>query len=118
LHVETNEYPPSAFAEGQAVQASLPPHLVEEFADPIECYQLQRQFKSLLAASGDDGDGLLQAAEVLSCAKSIGDHVDPEKVNMEWANTLVAGVLGRDDNTPGDEGIDLKHFMEMIRQVW
>lgn len=89
----------------------------EEFEDPIECYQLDQQFKALLSASGDDGDGLLQAAEILSCAQSIGDDVDPAKVNMGWANTLVAGVLGRDDDTPGDEGIDLVHFMMMIRQV-
>lgn len=100
------------------VRSTLPPDLAEEFSDPIECYQLQRQFKSLLAASGDDGDGLLQASEVLSCARGIGDDLDPAKVNMEWANTLVAGVLGRDDNTPGDEGIDLIHFMMMIRQVF
>jgi hypothetical protein len=43
--------------------------------------------------------------------------MDPEKVNMDWANTVVAGVLNRDDNTPGDAGVDLVHFMEAIRQV-
>jgi hypothetical protein len=43
--------------------------------------------------------------------------LDPEKVNMDWANTLVAGVLGRDDNSPGDEGVDLFHFMDAIKKM-
>jgi hypothetical protein len=73
--------------------------------------------KALLAFSGDDGDGKLQAKEILACAQQVGDDLDPSKVNMEWANTLVAGVLGMDTNDPGDRGIDLFHFMDIILQM-
>mmetsp|Transcript_9810 Transcript_9810/g.11903 ORF Transcript_9810/g.11903 Transcript_9810/m.11903 type:complete len:1045 (+) Transcript_9810:1413-4547(+) len=111
------DFPPEAQSEGEAILATLPSNLATEFSDPLECYQLKRQFLALLSFSGDTGDGLLQAEEVLSCAKNIGDDLDPEKVNIEWANTLVAGVLGRDDNSPGDEGVDLIHFMDCIRQM-
>ena len=37
--------PETAGAEGAAVHAALPPHLKDEFRDPIECYQLAAQFQ-------------------------------------------------------------------------
>ena len=55
--------PESAAAEGAAVRALLPPELAGEFEDPVEVYQLKRQFQALLDFAGDDGDGLLQASE-------------------------------------------------------
>jgi len=81
---------------------------------------LKRQFQILLATGGDANyDGLIQAAELLECARNIGDLLLPNKVNMEWASTVIAGMLGLD---PADEllpeaGSNFEHFCTMVAKM-
>jgi len=114
------QLPPTAYEEGVAVRARLPPALQAEFEDPVEVFQLKRQFQVLLATGGDaNDDGLIQADELLECARNIGDVLLPEKVNIEWASTVIAGLLGlesKDQLTEG-AGCGFEHFCAVVAKM-
>jgi len=114
------QLPPTAYEEGVAVRARLPPALQAEFEDPVEVFQLKRQFQVMLDMGGDaNDDGLIQADELLECARNIGDVLLPKKVNIEWASTVIAGLLGlesKDQLTEG-AGCGFEHFCAVVAKM-
>jgi len=114
------QLPPTAYEEGVAVRAQLPPALQAEFEDPVEVFQLKRQFQVVLETGGDaNDDGLIQAEELLECARNIGDILLPEKVNIEWASTVIAGMLGLEnkDQLPEEAGCGFEHFCAVVAKM-
>ena len=111
--------PATAAAEGAAVQAKLSPKLQAEFPDPVECYQLMRQFQAFLEEAknnGGGGEGRIESTELLSCAMAVGDDMDPMKVNVSWARTVVSGMLGL-EVAPDGIGCGFEHFCYAVART-
>ena len=77
----------------------------------------------MLDFAGDDGDGILQAEEILRCASRIGDKDEaqkgkeekPKKVNMNWAETIVRGILGTSSGER--DGLGFEHYVGAILKM-
>ena len=88
----------SAIAVGEILHASLPPELQKEFSiengGALELNQLNIQFQTLF---DKDNDGTISATEILNTARKVGDIMDESKVNLKWAQVVIAGILGEKD---------------------
>ena len=106
-----------AIVQGEKLHASLPANLQSEFqlanGGALEVYQLHRQFKSLF---DDDSDGCISAEEIVGSARKAGDLMDPAKVNVVWAQVMIAGILGN-KNPDGSMRLDPKATLEFSHFV-
>lgn len=109
-----------AITIGEALHAALPANLQNEFqlanGGALEIYQLNRQFHALF----DNGsDGCISAAEIVGSARKAGDLMDESKVNLSWAQVIIAGILGLKDEQGNmrldpDAKLEFSHFVQCV----
>ena len=116
---------------GRQAYTALPENLQRQFSDHQECFQLHQQWAAILglnarspalSAAGANNclDMMLTPQKLMAGVAQLGDDMDPKRVNMQWATTVVAeltGFQGPVQELPSDTGATFVHFVATVARM-